>query len=62
MKQSIGRRFEPYLARNLYKDIIFGEMVEWTITTVLKTVGPKGSGGSNPSLTATSTTEIFLVR
>ena len=27
-------------------------MVEWTITTVLKTVELKGSGGSNPSLTA----------
>ena len=34
-------------------------MVEWTITTVLKTVGPKGSGGSNPSLTAIYATEIF---
>ena len=29
-------------------------MVEWTITTVLKTVELKGSGGSNPSLTAIS--------
>ena len=29
-----------------------GEMVEWSITTVLKTVVPKGTGGSNPSLSA----------
>ena len=29
-------------------------MVEWTITTVLKTVELKGSGGANPSLTAIS--------
>ena len=30
----------------------FGEMVEWSITTVLKTVVPRGTGGSNPSLSA----------
>ena len=29
-----------------------GEMVEWSITTVLKTVVPRGAGGSNPSLSA----------
>ena len=27
-------------------------MVEWSITAVLKTVELKGSGGSNPSLSA----------
>ena len=27
-------------------------MVEWSITTVLKTVVPRGTGGSNPSLSA----------
>ena len=27
-------------------------MVEWSITTVLKTVAPRGAGGSNPSLSA----------
>ena len=32
----------------------FGEMVEWSITAVLKTVELKGSGGSNPSLSATN--------
>ena len=30
----------------------FGELAEWTIATVLKTGGPKGPGGSNPSLSA----------
>ena len=30
----------------------FGEMVEWSITTVLKTVVLRGTGGSNPSLSA----------
>ena len=32
--------------------MIFGEMAEWTNALVLKTRGLKGSGGSNPSLTA----------
>jgi hypothetical protein len=30
----------------------FGEMAEWSIAAVLKTVVPKGTGGSNPSLSA----------
>ena len=29
-------------------------MVEWSITTVLKTVVLRGTGGSNPSLSAKS--------
>ena len=29
-----------------------GEMAEWSIAAVLKTVDPHGSGGSNPSLSA----------
>ena len=29
-----------------------GEMVEWSITTVLETVVLRGTGGSNPSLSA----------
>ena len=32
----------------------FGEMVEWSITVVLKTTVPRGTGGSNPSLSATN--------
>lgn len=30
----------------------FGGMAEWTIAAVLKTVGPKGSVGSNPTPSA----------
>ncbi len=30
--------------------IFRGEMAEWSIAAVLKTVEPQGSGGSNPSL------------
>ena len=35
--------------------ITIGEMVEWSITTVLKTVVLRGTGGSNPSLSALGT-------
>ena len=33
-------------------EIPSGEMVEWSITAVLKTAVPRGTGGSNPSLSA----------
>ena len=33
-----------------------GEMVEWSITAVLKTAALRGAGGSNPSLSAKSVT------
>ena len=42
------------------REIIFtfaprvGEMAEWSIVAVSKTVEPQGSGGSNPSLSATN--------
>ncbi len=32
----------------------FGEMAEWSIAAVLKTVEVRASGGSNPSLSAQS--------
>ena len=32
-----------------------GEMVEWSITAVLKTAALRGAGGSNPSLSAKMT-------
>ena len=35
-------------------------MAEWSIAPVLKTGGLKGSGGSNPSLTAISATKKML--
>jgi hypothetical protein len=31
-----------------------GKLAEWSIAAVLKTVEPQGSGGSNPSLSASS--------
>ena len=36
----------------------FGEVAEWSIAAVLKTVDPQGSGGSNPSLSANSPCEL----
>ena len=37
-----------------YNLTIYAEMVEWSITAVLKTVEMRVSGGSNPSLRATA--------
>ena len=39
--------------------VCFGEMVEWSITPVLKTGVPRGTGGSNPSLSAESKIDDF---
>ena len=56
-KEIRGQRRE---ARSLVSEIlspatdIFGKMVEWSITPVLKTGVPRGTGGSNPSLSAIS--------
>ncbi len=36
----------------MYLGTNFGEVAEWLKAAVLKTVDPKGSGGSNPSLSA----------
>ena len=36
-----------------------GEMAEWSIAAVLKTVELRGSGGSNPSLSAESKIDDF---
>jgi hypothetical protein len=38
--------------RRIFPSASAGEVAEWSIATVLKTVGPKGPGGSNPSLSA----------
>ena len=37
-------------------------MVEWSITAVLKTAVLRGTGGSNPSLSATERDEQFVRR
>ena len=40
----------------------FGEMAEWSIAAVLKTVELRGSGGSNPSLSATKGVNLAVMR
>ena len=45
----------PYLCTRFQRKVLkvtIGEMVEWSITVVLKTTVPRGTGGSNPSLSA----------
>ena len=41
----------PHSRQNIVS-MMHGEMVEWSITPVLKTGVPRGTGGSNPSLSA----------
>ena len=41
----------PFLDGRMF---LLGEVAEWSIAAVLKTVDPKGSGGSNPSLSASN--------
>ncbi len=54
----IKRRIEPrclislLVAYSLWLVAVFGEVAEWPKAAVLKTVELKGSGGSNPSLSA----------
>ena len=47
-------RFESWWSRQKFFEIFYtkGGMAEWSIAAVLKTVEPKGSGGSNPSPSA----------
>ncbi len=45
------RTFAP-LSKESTSEKEFGEMAEWSIAAVLKTVELRGSGGSNPSLSA----------
>ena len=40
-----------------YTTFALGKMAEWSIAAVLKTVELRGSGGSNPSLSAKSSSE-----
>ena len=51
--QHILRNKKKYIPlHSLNRGNKFGEVVEWSITAVLKTVELRGSGGSNPSLSA----------
>ena len=47
-----GITFAPAYPTEAYSRDYKGEMVEWSITPVLKTGVLRGTGGSNPSLSA----------
>ena len=53
-------RFLLYLCTAFAKADATGEMVEWSITPVLKTGVLRGTGGSNPSLSAERKTDELL--
>ena len=62
----MGPGFEPLRAYeerdwdNIKIPFILGGMVEWSITTVLKTVVLRGTGGSNPSPSAKKESHKWL--
>ena len=47
---------------NYSNSMPLGEMAEWSIAAVLKTVELRGSGGSNPSLSATKGVNLAVMR
>ena len=47
-----SRTFASLLKKSTSRKRSFGEMAEWSIAAVLKTVVLRGTGGSNPSLSA----------
>ena len=46
------RTFAPLLTKSTSDKGVFGEVAEWSIAAVLKTVVPRGTRGSNPCLSA----------
>ena len=48
----IMRTFAPPLKNKATLKKSFGEVAEWSIAAVLKTVVPRGTRGSNPCLSA----------
>ena len=55
--------FAPQLRTKRLQNMLetTGEMAEWSIAAVLKTVELRGSGGSNPSLSAELTGQKWTV-
>ena len=57
----ISRTFASLLKTSTPKKS-FGEMAEWSIAAVLKTVVLRGTGGSNPSLSAVKGVNQVVMR
>ena len=53
------RTFAPPLKNKATLKMSFGEVAEWSIAAVLKTVVLRGTWGSNPCLSAESKTKDF---
>lgn len=47
-----------HITKKVY--ICSGEVAEWSIATVLKTVVPRGTGGSNPSFSAQRVERVLM--
>ena len=60
MKKKVKKNLQikkKYLSlQRLLRGLFSGEMAEWSIAAVLKTVVPRGTGGSNPSFSANNFT------
>ena len=52
-KKSAKKVLKKFADIKKVRTFVPGEMAEWSIAAVLKTVELRGSGGSNPSLSAT---------
>ena len=57
-----SRTFASLLKKSTSRKRSFGEMAEWSIAAVLKTVVLRGTGGSNPSLSARNPVEQIVLR
>ena len=53
------RTFAPHLKNKATLKMSFGEVAEWSIAAVLKTVVLRGTRGSNPCLSAETKTKDF---
>ena len=53
------RTFAPTLKNKATLKMSFGEVAEWSIAAVLKTVVLRGTRGSNPCLSAETKTKDF---
>ena len=53
------RTFAPPLKNKATLKMSFGEVAEWSIAAVLKTVVLRGTRGSNPCLSAETKTKDF---
>ena len=51
-KKSVKKVLKKFADIKKVRTFVPGEMAEWSIAAVLKTVELRGSGGSNPSLSA----------